>query len=117
MTTFPGSPRLLKGGIVLIDPTTGTVQRIIVLQYNPDTLSRTLQVQGVEGDGGDRSEALRLKRPPVETIKLEIELDATDRIGAAQPDRTATQYGILPELAALELIVYPHSRLMNSVRL
>jgi hypothetical protein len=34
MTTFPGSPRLLKGGIVLIDPTTGTVQRIIALQYN-----------------------------------------------------------------------------------
>ena len=25
MTTFPGSPRILKGGIVLLDPTTATV--------------------------------------------------------------------------------------------
>ncbi len=47
MTTFPNSPRLLKGGIVLIDPATGAVQRVIVLQYNRDSLSRTLQVQGV----------------------------------------------------------------------
>ena len=45
MTTFPGSPRLLKGGIVLIDPETSTVQRVITSQYNPESLSRTLQVQ------------------------------------------------------------------------
>lgn len=32
MTTFTGSPRLLKGGIVLIDPDTAAVQRIIALQ-------------------------------------------------------------------------------------
>ena len=80
MTTFPNSPRLLKGGIVLIDPDTSAVQRIIVLQYNPDTLTRTLQVKGVGAEGGDRSEALRLKGPPVETIKLEAEIDATDQL-------------------------------------
>ena len=55
MTSFPGSPRLLKGGIVLIDANTGVVQRIISLQYNPDTLSRTLQVQGTGNESGDRS--------------------------------------------------------------
>lgn len=32
MTTFPGSPRLLRGGIVLIDPDTAAVQRIIARQ-------------------------------------------------------------------------------------
>ncbi|MGB3220894.1 MAG: hypothetical protein WBD79_26130, partial [Anaerolineae bacterium] len=64
MTTFPNSPRLLKGGIVLLDPNTGAVLRIIALQYNPDTLSRTLQVKGAGAEGGDRSEALRLKGPP-----------------------------------------------------
>ena len=51
MTTFPGSPRLLKGGIVLLNPTTGAVQRIIALQYNPDTLTRTLQVQSIGTEG------------------------------------------------------------------
>jgi len=66
MTTFPGSPRILKGGLVLIDPSTSAVQRIIVLQYNPDALTRTLQVQGAGADSGDHLEALRLKGPPVE---------------------------------------------------
>ena len=42
MTSFPNSPKLLKGGIVLIDPDdTSKVLRIITLQYNSDTLSRT----------------------------------------------------------------------------
>lgn len=107
MTTFPNSPRLLKGGIVLIDPDASAVQRIIVLQYNPDTLTRTLQVKGVGAEGGDRSEALRLKGPPVETIKLEAEIDATDQLEAGVPP--ATRVGIHPQLATLELIVYPTS--------
>lgn len=31
MSTFPNSPRLLEGGIVLVDPDTAAVQRIISL--------------------------------------------------------------------------------------
>jgi len=56
MTTFPGSPPVLKGGIVLIDPESSAIQRVIVLQYNPDTLSRTLQPKTIQvaSEGGDR---------------------------------------------------------------
>ncbi len=107
MTTFPGSPRLLKGGIVLINAETGAVQRIIALQYNPDTLTRSLQIKGVGAEGGDRSEALRLKGPPTETFKLDAEMDATDQLETA--DKQATQLGLHPQLAALETIVYPTS--------
>src|SRR5678815_2536284 len=109
MTTFPGSPRVLKGGLVLIDPETSAIQRVIVLQYNPDTLSRTLQPKTVPtaSEGGDRTEVMRLKGPPVETIKLEAEIDATDQLEVA--GATATQVGLHPQLAALELIVYPTS--------
>jgi hypothetical protein len=110
MTTFPGSPRLLKGGIVLINPGTSAVRRIIALQYNPDTLTRTLQVQGVGGEGGDRSEALRLTGPPVETITLDAEIDATDQLEFPNQDeqnRTVARIGLYPQLAALETIVYP----------
>ena len=57
MSSFPGSPRLLKGGIVLIDPDTSAVQRIIALQYNPDTLTRTLQVQGAGAESGEVTNA------------------------------------------------------------
>ncbi|MFY4730987.1 hypothetical protein [Nitrospira sp. BLG_2] len=107
MSSFPNSPKLLKGGLVLIDPGTAMVQRIIVLQYNPDSLSRSFQIKGVGAESGDRSEALRLKGPPVETIKVEAELDATDQLEFA--DTKATAVGIHPQLAALEMIVYPTS--------
>jgi hypothetical protein len=112
MTTFPGSPRLLKGGIVLLDPLSGTVQRVIALQYNPDTLTRSLQVKGVGADSGDRLEALRLKGPPVETFKLEAEIDATDQLEVA--DSHATQWGLHAVLAALEVIVYPTSATLQA---
>src|SRR6266550_2597222 len=107
MSGFPNSPRLIKGGIVLVDPDSGTVQKIIVLQYNPDTLTRTLMPQGVKEEGGDRSEALRLTGPPIETIKLDAEIDATDQLETA--DAQATQVGIHPLLASLEIIIYPSS--------
>jgi len=111
MTTFPGSPRVLKGGIALLDPVSGRVQRIIALQYNPDTVTRTLQVQGI-GEGGDRTEALRLKGPAVETIKLEAEFDVADQLerpDESDANRTAAKLGLYSVLAALETIVYPSS--------
>lgn len=111
MTSFPGSPKLLKGGIVLLDPDTGVPVQIVVLQYNPDTLSRTLQVQGIGPEPGDRLEALRLKSPPLETIKLEAEIDATDQLELG--DTTVAQLGIYPQLAALEVMVYPTSAQLN----
>ena len=107
MTTFPGSPRILKGGLVLLDAQTSAVLRIITLQYNPDTLTRTLQVKGVGSESGNRSEAMRLTGPPVETLKLEVEIDATDQLEVA--DSQTVQVGIQPQLAALETIIYPGS--------
>jgi hypothetical protein len=109
MNSFPGSPRILKGGIVLIDPDTSAVLRIVVLQYNPDGLTRTLQAQAIGPEPGDRLEALRLKGPPAETIKLEAEIDATDQLGETQPSDTVLQFGIHPQLAALETLIYPSS--------
>jgi hypothetical protein len=106
MTGFPGSPRLLRGGLVVIDPDTGAVKRFIALQYNPDSVSRTLQVQGT-GEGGAHAEVLRLRGPPVETIRLEAEIDATDLLEKPKENQNAVQLGLHPQLAALELLVYP----------
>jgi hypothetical protein len=109
MTTFPNSPAVLKGGLVLVDPTTAAVRGVIALQYNPDTVSRTLQVKGAGQEGGDRSEALRLKGPPTETIKLDAEIDATDQLEFPDQNAVATRSGVFPALSALETIVYPTS--------
>ena len=109
MSTFPGSPKILKGGIVLLDPESGAVQRIITLQYNPESVSRTLTPQGATGEGGDRAEALRFKGPPVENIKLEASIDATDQLEFPDQNSNTVVLGIHPQLAALETIVYPDS--------
>lgn len=74
MSAFPNSPRHTKGGLVLIDPDSGRVERIIILQHNPDTLTRALQARSVGSESGSSSEVLRLKGPAVETIKLDAKI-------------------------------------------
>jgi hypothetical protein len=108
VSTFPNSPKLVKGGLVLIDPESSAVVRVVALQYNPDTLSRTLQVQAT-GESGQRSQALRLTGPAVETITLEAEIDATDQLEFPDQNPGAVRFGVFPQLAALETLVYPRS--------
>lgn len=100
------SPLLRKGAILTLDPTLGIPLGTIMLQYNPDSLTRSLKPQTV-GDEPDRTEILRLKGPPIETIKCEIEIDATDQL--ADSDATAMSLGIQPQLSLLELLLYPSS--------
>ncbi len=103
------SPRLQKGAILTFDPTTGVPLGKIMLQYNPDSLTRSLRPQSV-GESPDRSEILRLKGPPVETIKCDVEIDATDQLATSNP--TTLSLGIQPQLAVLELLVYPSSSVL-----
>ena len=108
MSTFPNAPKLVKGGLVTIDPVSAAVQRIIALQYNPETISRTLQVQAT-GEGGERSEPLRITGPAIETIKLDAEIDATDQLEFPDQNPTAAEVGLFPILATLETLIYPAS--------
>lgn len=106
------SPSLVRGGLVQLDAQSGQVKNVITLQYNPETLSRSLQIKGVGGDGAEFSEAMRLKGPPVETIKLEAEIDATDKLETG--DATAQQLGLHAQLAQFETLVYPDSGVLRS---
>ncbi|MEK4035903.1 hypothetical protein WOC76_19970 [Methylocystis sp. IM3] len=109
MTGFSRSPQILKAGLVLLDPVLFTVRRLIVLQYNPDQLTRTLQPLSAGGDSADRTEALRLKGPAVETFKLDAELDATDQLEFAKDNPAAVEVGLFPQLSLLESLVSPTS--------
>jgi hypothetical protein len=109
MSSFPGSPKLMKGAILGIDPF-NPLASIVLFQYNPDTLTRTLTAQTTGGDGGDRSEALRLKGAPTEEIRLDVEIDATDQL--EQATGPAVAVGIYPQLSALEMLIYPKSALV-----
>src|SRR5580704_2273437 len=107
-TGTPISPRLVKGGIVTMDPDTSVVKSVIALQYNPDSLSRTLQIQSLPGgQDGVRVDALRLRGPAVETIKIDAELDAADQLEFPKQNPATVQSGLLPQLAQLEMLVNP----------
>ena len=102
------SPRLIKGGLVVLDPASGAVRRIIALQYNPDTITRSYQVQGVGGEGGgERAQPFRLKGPAIESIKLDAEIDATDALEHPDQNANTVRFGIAPQLAVLEALVNP----------
>jgi hypothetical protein len=100
------SPLLQKGAILTLEPNTGIPLGTIRLQYNPDSITRSLKPQSI-GEEPDRTEILRLKGPPIETIKCTVEIDATDQL--ASGDATTMSLGIQPQLSALELLVYPSS--------
>ncbi|MEQ9364291.1 MAG: hypothetical protein RIF32_08620 [Leptospirales bacterium] len=108
MGQFPGTPRVLKGAIVRIEPRSPN-SNLIPFQYNPDTLSRTLEATGTGGGGakGGKTEPFRLAGAPKETIKVNVEIDATDQLEAS--DFRATSMGVHPMLSALELLLYPSS--------
>ena len=107
MTTFPNSPRLIKGAIVGLDPT-NPLASVVAFQYNPDTMTRRLEARSTGGgDNSDRSEAFRLTGPPRETITLNIEVDAADQLEQGNPLAIAS--GVYPTLAALEMLLYPKS--------
>jgi Contractile injection system tube protein len=102
-------PKLIKGAIVSLDPTSNVIVKTIPFQYNPETLTRTLQAQVSGKEGSDRTEALRLKGAPVETIKLDVEFETTGPLTTAA-QQAAVSVGIYPQLSALETLIYPDSR-------
>lgn len=109
---FPGSPKLLKGALVVYaSHTPGAKAKVIPFQYNPDQLSRTLARRTPSGGsgstGGAREDVLRVEGPPVESITLSVVLDATDQLASAQKGDTVLQHGLFPVLATLELLLYP----------
>lgn len=104
MPTTPRGPRLLKGALVAVDLANGNSQTTIAFQYNPDTLRRTLTPQMAGGEKGQRSETLRLTGAPEETLNLEVIVDAIDQLESGKGSD-----GIHPQLAAMEMLLYPQS--------
>lgn len=96
MTGFPGSPRLSRAALLALAPGTNTLVRRVQLPYNPDQLTRTLQIE---------NDPQRAGLPPTETLRVEAELDATDTLETGGAADT-----VAARLAALETLVYPTSR-------
>jgi hypothetical protein len=106
MPTYPTGPRLLKGAIVAISDDSPQ-PRTVMLQYNPETVKRSLQAQTAGGDQGQRSQIVRFIGAPVETFDLEVSIDVIDQL--EQGNNNAVKNGIYPQLALLETLIYPPS--------
>ncbi|MGY4744812.1 hypothetical protein [Streptomyces sp. ATMOS53] len=96
-----------RGGFVFLDPEHGRVLRVVPFQYNPDSITRTLQPRGIGADAGDRLEALRLQGPPRETFRIDAEFDATDQVAAAGAPAPPAGSGLFGMLSALETAIAP----------
>src|SRR5215208_3872505 len=102
MTSFPGSPRLIRGALISYEPTS-IIPQVVIFQYNPETLTRALNAQRT----GENSRERRLTGPPVEQITLKIEIDAADQLEKPGENASTVLLGINPQLAALEMMLYP----------
>ena len=101
-SAFPGTPRIFKGALVAYQ-LPDLLPTVIVFQYNPEHLTRSLQAR--TATGGGRGDAQRTDGPPEESISLSIEIDATDQL--EKSDGVTLAVGLHPVLAALELLMYP----------
>lgn len=85
----------------------GPLPNVIVFQYNPAEVARSLQQRRAPACGSGeptQAEAFRVDGPPQETITLKAEFDGGDLSMDGNP--ITPLVGVRPALAALELLLY-----------
>jgi len=118
-TGYTQSPRLLKGALIQFSaPLLVPIPNVIVFQYNPETLTRTLKPwvpperegsKGAADSDQAASEAAGRKQPydPQEEFTLALELDAADALEYPATHPVAALSGVADRVAALEMLLYP----------
>lgn len=115
---YSRSPFLLKGAIVQfaglpIIPL--PIPNIILFQYNPDSIQRSLSSFAQPNDKEKPGETKKTPRAfdqihdPEETFNVTLFLDATDALETPDqfPHQVAVATGVADRLAALEQLLYP----------
>ena len=90
----PKRPQVLKGAVVQFGRGLPQQGRMVAFQYNPESLRRTLEPAGPG-------------KAPTEIIRFTLTLDATTALERPDQEPAALAWGLLPALAALELLLYP----------
>lgn len=122
-TGYSQTPLLLKGALIYFGaPMLIPIPNLIIFQYNPETMTRTLtpwQPPTREVTVDDAGTATRadltnqqrhsLSQPydPAETFSLVLELDATDALEHPESHPVAFVSGVADRLAAIEMLMYP----------
>ena len=111
---YSRSPKLLKGAFVkLAEEFVGPVPNVVVFQYNPEKMTRSLAGLKTAGTGEDAlsksSNPLAQPFDPRETFDLALELDATDALEEPLTHPVAMVAGVADRIAAIEMLLYPPS--------
>jgi hypothetical protein len=113
-TGYTRSPKLLKGALIQFSaPLLVPIPNLIVFQYNPETMSRSLTPwtppapEGQEKDDDKVEAVLAQPYDPKETITLTLELDAADALEEPASHPVAVISGVADRIAAMEMLLYP----------
>jgi hypothetical protein len=100
---------LLRGGLVEYGSDfLGPLPNIVIFQFNPETMSRVIQIPP-RPVGGAARETTQAGDAPIERITIRAEFSAADRRNDANP--LALAFGVGPQLAALEKMANPSNLL------
>lgn len=111
-TGYSRSPKLLKGALIeFSERFIGPIPNVIVFQYNPETMTRALEVWNQNSEGGSTASAntsstAQPANPP-ETFTLALELDAADALEKPESHPVAFISGVADRIAAMEMLLYP----------
>lgn len=98
-------PKYLRGALAEYkDDLSDSLANVVKFQFNPENLTRTIQIQPRE-TGTQSREDRQAGEQPVEKISLTIHFTAADKRN--EKDKVTMKHGVGPQLAALEKMANP----------
>lgn len=106
-------PFMLRGALIEYGSDFfGPIPNVVIFQFNPESLSREIQVPE-RPTGASSRETSQAGEVPVEKFTVTAHFSAADRLNDNHP--LARGVGIGPELAALEKMVRPAGRISSLI--
>lgn len=97
--------KLMRGALIEYGSNfLGPIPNVVIFQFNPESLTRTIQVPSRNTSVTAR-ETSQAGEPPVEKVTVNAVFSAADALD--KNNVLARQFGVGPQLAALEKMVYP----------
>ncbi len=106
-------PFLMRGAMIEYGSDfLGPLPNVVIFQFNPESLTRTIQVPQ-RPSGAAARETTQAGDPTIEKITLKAQFSAADGMGTG--NILARTMGVGPRLAALEKMVNPASKLSGLI--
>jgi hypothetical protein len=105
--------RMLRGALIEYGSDfLGPIPNVVIFQFNPESLTRSIQVP-TRNTGATARETSQAGEPPVEKVTVNAVFSAADALN--DNNRMARAFGVGPQIAALEKMVYPAGKLSGLV--